>query len=194
MTKRRSYNLLQYILRRVIYSFVMILLLVTFIFWLTRMLPGDPVLYRLPMIYTQEEYDRMAAKLGLDKSVFIQYILFIRDMFLGNWGRSYTLVHEGYVWDIIMQRLPRTVEIMVLSMSIAIFIGIKLGTVASKNRGRLKDKSIRFFMYIFLAIPSFLIASYLIDIILNSGVKILPYNGYKSKWITNPLLSLVVGL
>ncbi len=157
----------------------MIFGVITFIFFLTRMLPGDPVLMRMPRSFTQEMYDNMKARLGLDKPVYIQYLIYIRDVLSGHWGYSMSIVRDSLVWDVIFQRLPRTLEIMIISMPIAIFFGIKLGKVSGANRNKKKDYAIRSALYITSSVPGFLIGIFLIATVLHSRLWILPYSGYK---------------
>jgi peptidoglycan/LPS O-acetylase OafA/YrhL len=114
-------GLIVYILKRALYSFGMVIGVIIFIFFLTRMLPGDPVMMRMPRRFTQEMYDRMKVKLGLDQPVPVQLLIYIKDVLSGNWGYSMTVVRDSLVWDVVLQRFPRTLEIMFISMPIAIF-------------------------------------------------------------------------
>jgi ABC-type dipeptide/oligopeptide/nickel transport system permease component len=186
MRKKSQINLLNYILRRVIVAVPALLGLVTIIFFLSRAIPGDPVLYRIPTKALGTLYDVEREKLGLNQPIFIQYIKFMYLMFTGDWGFSLGVQPDIEVWTLLWLRLPRTLEIVTISMLIAAFLGIKAGKIAATNRNRFKDVIIRFVIYIAMAIPGFVVATFIITFFESTRIKIFPFYSYKSIGIGDP--------
>lgn len=179
-------HLIKYVLRRIIISIPIVLGVAVIMFFLSRAVPGDPVLRRMPKIWTWETYLNEKARMGLDKPLIVQLIIYIGDLFTGNWGYSVSVVPYSKVSTIIWQRLPRTIEIMFISMIISGYIGIKLGKSAAKNRNNIKDSIIRIFFYIFMAIPGYLFGIFILQYFLVTDIKIFPLWGYKTIGIGNP--------
>lgn len=108
------------------------------------------------------------------------------DLLSGDWGFSVIIVQNSSVWDIILQRLPRTLEITVICLLISLFIGIKLGKIGASNRNKTKDNVTRIVTYLGVSVPAFLLATLFIQITLSTGTKIFPFFGYKSPGIGDP--------
>ena len=135
-------SLYKYIIKRILTSLITVfgILIITYV--ITRALPGDPAMNRMYAASTYEDYLAERARLGLDEPIYVQFLIFIKDMLTGNWGYSYLLVKDSQVWDIINQKLPRSLEIMFISMAIAIALGLLLGKVAGAHKNSKKDTAI----------------------------------------------------
>jgi len=186
MKQSRITNILSYFLRRVILCIPVIFGVIIITFFITRAVPGDPVLRLLPEKFTAEMYEREKARIGLDKPLIIQFIVYMIDVLRGNWGYSIGVFPRSEVWNMIFQWLPRSLEIMFLSMFIAAFIGIKLGKFSASHRNKPSDYTIRSFSYVGMSVPMFVIGYFLIIFCLATGIKIFPFYGYKSPGIGNP--------
>jgi peptide/nickel transport system permease protein len=150
------------------------------------MLPGDPVWARLHFPFTMEQYELEAARLGLDKPIFIQFLIFFQDVLTGNWGFSQTLVANSEVWVIINQRLPRSAEIMIITMVISTYLGIKIGKRTASKRNKTLDVIVRMIFYIFVSMPAFVLAFFIISTLLVANIDTLPFFSYKSPGIGDP--------
>lgn len=169
-----------YILRRIFTSIITVFGILVITFFITRALPGDPAWMRLPAKATYEQYLAQRRRLGLDKPFYVQFIIFMQDMLTGNWGYSYYLVRDSPVWNLIMQKLPRSLEIMFLSMIIAIIFGLMLGKIAGAHMNSKRDILIRSISYFIVSIPAFVIILFFMQLYVNTPIKLLPLFGYKS--------------
>ncbi len=182
-------NLLQYILRRIIIAIPVLFGLITIIFFISRVIcPAEELVYsRIPLkAFSQERVDLEYARLGLNKPILVQYVVFVQDLLTGNWGYSVKVFNGIDVWYVISKRLPRTLEITFLSMIIATILGIKLGKMQGSNRNKGSDIATRIFTYIGVSIPAFIIGVFLVQLVLQTRIKIFPFYGYKSSGIGNP--------
>ena len=181
-------NLINYIIRRILIAILVLFGVLTLVFFISRMImpAEDIVLSRLHFPFTDAQYYAEFARLGLDQPLFVQYIIFMGDLLSGDWGYSITIVSNSQVWDIIIQRLPRTIEITVICLLISIFIGIKLGKIGASNRNKTKDNVTRIITYFGVSVPAFLLATLFIQITLSTGTKLFPFFGYKSPRMGDP--------
>jgi ABC-type dipeptide/oligopeptide/nickel transport system permease component len=156
-------------------------------------MPGDPVLaYMPPGKIDWDLYLAYKEALGLNDHILIQYFRYLGDLFTGDWGLSYSLSKGTPVWDLIMQRLPRTVDIAVFSMLIASLVGIKTGIISATNRNKAKDTIFRGISLIGVAIPIFflgMILQYTLGYVVRIGnTALFPTTGFKSSRFTDPKL------
>ena len=181
-------NLIKYIIRRIFTAIPALLGVLVITFFISRkiMSPGDIVLSRLPFRFTEKMYYAEFARLGLDKPIIVQFFIFMGDLFSGNWGLSTTIIPDSPVWSIILQRLPRTIEMTVLSLIISTILGTKLGKIGGSNRNKSKDYTIRIITYVGVSIPAFLLASFFLQFTLQTGTIIFPFYGYKTPGVGNP--------
>ncbi|MFX1309783.1 MAG: ABC transporter permease [Promethearchaeota archaeon] len=180
--------LIKYILRRILLSIASILGVITIAFFFTRSLSGlaRSIWGHLPEWATYEDYLAEIAYLGLDKPIFMQYLVFMRNIFIGNWGLSLAVAYKTPVWDVILAHLPRTLEIMFISMSIAIFLGLRLGKISAANYKKTKDTAIRIFTYLMVSIPGFVVLIFLMQLYVHTPFRIFPLYGYKTPGYPEP--------
>ncbi len=170
-----------YILKRILAAIPTILGVIIITFIITRFIPGNPVFSRLPFgRVSLEDIKREEARLGLDKPVIVQFMVYMKDMLTGDWSFSFTVDTNVPVWHLIMQRLPRTLEVMFYSMALAIFVGSRLGKITGANRNKSKDIITRIFTYILISIPAFVVVLFLMQIYVFTSFTIFPMSGYKN--------------
>ena len=131
----------------------MIFILMTMVFAIVRILPGDPVLLHFEKRENPAAMEEMRRRLGLDNPLWAQYFDYIGGLFRGDLGKSmkdYTPVSEH-----IFSAFPATLELAIFSMIIATLIGIFLGVEASKAYNRPLDHLLRIFGIVTYAIPVF---------------------------------------
>lgn len=148
----------KYLIRRLLLAIVTIFGATILIFVAMRVLPGDP----LAMIYgeatgiyvlTEEELAAARASLGLDKPLYLQYLSWMADVFRGELGYSFWV--DTPIRDTILRRGPITAEIALISILLSWLIGVPVGVISAMWRETFLDNVLRFFVTLFMAIPSF---------------------------------------
>ena len=181
-------NLPKYALRRIIISIPVLLGVLALTFTLMKLAcPNDVIVYqRLPLPFTQEDFDREYSLLGFDKPIIIQFLVFVRLMFTGDWGTSMIVVMDSSVKDIIFQRLPRTLELAIICYIISTYLGLKLGVITGSNRGDKSDKVTRIIAYLGMSVPPFVLAIFFSQLAAFEDIRLFPFFGYKTPGIGNP--------
>ncbi len=146
-------GLRSYIIARVLLTIPMILLLLSIVFIVIRVMPGDPVALHFERRGSEEAMEEMRRSLGLDKPLYIQYFEYLGGLFRGDFGKS--MQDYSPVGEQIFSAFPATLELAIFSVLIAIVVGILLGVRASRLYNSLQDHSIRAFGIIAYAIPVF---------------------------------------
>jgi len=130
-------ELWRYISRRLIQIVIIFFVILTVLFLLFRIAPGDPVERMVDPTMTPEDVQRLIAQLGLDKPVWIQYVFYLKNFFTGNFGYSF---HYGKpVVQIIWDRLPNTIILFTTSIILSALVGVFLGKIASWHKGNKTD-------------------------------------------------------
>ncbi len=176
----------QYIIKRALISIATIFGVIIITFFISRMLPGDPVWARLWRGATWEDYLRERERLGLDKPLIVQFFVFLGDIFTGNWGFSFVFTQNYPIWLLIMQHLPRTLEIMFISLFLSIFFGLLLGKASAVHRNGFRDLIFRIFTYIFVSIPGFVVIVFFMQLYVYTPFRIFPLYGYKTAGYPEP--------
>jgi len=152
-----------YIVTRILLTIPTLLLLLTTVFLIMRVLPGDPVALHFEKKATPEQMEQMRHLLGLDKPLWEQYIDYLWGLvdvgyFLAhgypNLGKSMQVTSED-VGGQIFSAFPATLELAIYSMILASVIGILLGVVASKSYNSVLDHLIRGSGTVAYAVPVF---------------------------------------
>ena len=150
----------KYILKRTGMMAIILFLIVSIAFFVLRLMPGSP--YEDDQDLTQEAIDALNAKLHLDKPLIVQYGYFLKGVLLENdWGTSIKLRPGVPVFQIIMERIPATMVLNILSLVISIPLGIMAGSFAAVFKNKMPDYVISFIVVICISVPSFVFASLL---------------------------------
>ena len=125
------------------------------IFVLLRLAPGDivDVLFSAGGYVDASERAAILKELGLDKPVWAQYVDWVRQILTGDLGKSYR--YDAPAWDVIRPLIPVTVELAVLSMLVAVALGVPLGVVSAVRQDGALDYVVRVFSLAGLSMPSF---------------------------------------
>lgn len=142
-----------YVIARIILTIPMILILLTMVFLLIRVLPGDPVLLHFEKNASPAAIQQMRHQLGEDKPLWAQYFDYLFGLFRGDLGKS--MQDYSSVGQQIFSAFPATLELAIFSMVIAAALGIILGVQASKAYNKPEDHIIRIFGIVTYAIPVF---------------------------------------
>jgi len=171
-----------YIVRRLIQALVVLILVTLMVFFVMRLLPGDPILIYVAQTaefeaMPQERVDELRAEFGLDKPVMVQYANWVGGIFQGDFGTS-IFYHED-VGTLMLERFPITIHLGLLSLIVGAVLGVLAGMLTAVRRGKWLDKIVTPLTYVGLTIPVFLLG---ILLIYAFGVKLgwLPISGYTS--------------
>lgn len=147
----------KYVLKRIIYALITILVLLALTFIMMHMLPGDPFSTGKAM----DESTKQALRefYGLDKPLFEQFIIYIQNAIVGDLGVS--IKYNRPVMDIIMESFPVSFQLGIFSLIFAIIAGIALGAIAAIRRGKAADTVAMTLSVIGVSIPSFIDAALL---------------------------------
>ena len=171
---------------RILLTIPMIFILLTMVFVVVRILPGDPVLLHFEKAENPAAIVEMRHILGLDKPLWIQYFEYVTGIFRGDLGKS--MQDYSPVAQQIWSAFPATLELAIFSMIIAVAIGVFFGVEASKAYNKPQDHAIRIFGIVTYAIPVFFLGM-IFQITLGVGLHLLP-TGLRF----NPTLSPPTGL
>ena len=144
-------------------------------FVLIRIVPGDPATQILGNHYTEAAAEQIRDRLGLNDSILVQYLHFLKSAVTGSFGYSYTL--NSSVGDLITSGLEPTLFLVAVAGIFTALISVPMGLISGLRRGGIIDQSTRVFLLIGFAFPGFLLG---VLLILWFGVKvpIFPINGY----------------
>ncbi|MBW2643070.1 MAG: ABC transporter permease [Deltaproteobacteria bacterium] len=130
-------ELWKYIGRRLIQIAIIFFVIITVLFLLFRLAPGDPVSRMVDPDMTPEDAKYLISQLGLDKPLGMQYLYYLKNFFTGNFGESF---HYGQpVIEIIWARLPNTVLLFTTAIILSALVGVFLGKIASWHKGETTD-------------------------------------------------------
>jgi peptide/nickel transport system permease protein len=129
-------------------------------FLLLNQLPGNPVITLLGPAATPENVRLLTAQLGLDKPAWLRYFIWVGNALQGNLGSSY--VNHQPVLTSIGQRLPVTLELLVLSQIIALALAVPLGIVSALRPSQLLDRVSSGAAFGLLSVPGFILAELLV--------------------------------
>ena len=151
--------MLVYALRRLAQT-LLVLAVTSLLVFVGIFLVGDPVEMLVNPQADQLERDRARAMLGLDKPMWLQYGLFLKNAVTGDLGTSF--VYGRPAIDVILERMPATLELAVLAMAIAIVLGIPLGLYAGLKPDSKVSKAIMAGSILGFSLPTFWVGLLLI--------------------------------
>lgn len=146
--------------KRVLFTVPQLLAVSVIVFFLIRLLPGDPTYMLAGPYATVERIGEVHARLGLDQPLFTQYFDYLKRTLKGDFGTSWR-TSQPVLLDL-QQRLPATLELVVGAVLLSVLIGVPLGVAVAMNRGGIADRLV--FVYGMLAgsLPDFWIGLLLI--------------------------------
>ncbi|MDT2964661.1 ABC transporter permease [Enterococcus casseliflavus] len=166
----------QYIVKRILWLFPILLGVSFIVFTIMYLSPGDPVTMVLGEGATPEQYEAMRVQMGLDRSFIEQFFHYIKNVVVEfDLGRSY--VSGRVVMDEILVRLPNTIKLSVWSVLFASLIGIPLGVISASRPYSKVDNFVMFLSLVGVSTPTFWQALLLI-ILFTSTLGWLPASGF----------------
>ena len=142
----------RFLIRRFLLTIVTLFAVSVIIFAMAR-ISGDPRTALLGDFVTQEQYEAVGEKLGLDKSYFEQYWVFLKDLLLGDFGAS---ISQGKpAREVIQKRLMATFQLGIAAFAFGVVVGVPLGILSAVKRGSIFDQMGKLVALIGQSAPSF---------------------------------------
>ena len=173
----------QYIVRRLIIVLPMLFLITLVNFAMQNLAPGDPLDYLVPITMrgdlrlTEEDIQEMRVQFGLDKPIVVRYLVWVKELLRGNFGRS--IAERRDVADLLKERLPNTLELALASMLLANFWAILAGIVAALRQYSITDYALTVISFTLSGIPQFFTALILI-VVVSVQFHLLPFAGRRT--------------
>jgi len=142
-----------YFLKRIAYFIPTLLGLVILVFFISRVIPGDPAALVAGETATAEQVKEIRTQLGFDRPIYVQLGIYLQQLVTGDLGKS--LYSGRRVSQDLIYRFPATLELTLAAMFISVVIGIPLGILSALKRNSLLDHLVRGFTVSGLAIASF---------------------------------------
>src|SRR5699024_3353381 len=163
-----------YLIRRILYSMFVVWGAVTVIFFIIRIVPGDPAAVMLGTSATPEQVNELREALGLNESLLIQYGNYLLDVVQLDFGESFKL--GGEALNHVLYRLPFTITLAVSAILIALLISFPLGILAARKANKFTDWLISTVSLVVQSLPTFWVGIMLI-LIFARFLNILPSAG-----------------
>jgi peptide/nickel transport system permease protein len=144
----------EYVVERVGYMLLTMFLIATLLFFLFRLVPGDPTITVISPQMDQAAIDHLRHIFGLDRPLWEQYLIFLKNMATLDFGRSFSSGQE--VTQIIAYRLVNTLLLMSVGMVLALVLGVGFGTVMAWRRGGALDIGGTIASLVFQSAPPFI--------------------------------------
>lgn len=151
---------MMYMIRRFILLMTTILLVSMITFGVFQILPGDPVRTMLGTEADPTQIENLRSKLGLNRPLYEQYTDWIKGLLTGELGHS--IRFSMPVKDLLLDRLPVTMSLAVLTLTIVLMVSLPLGMFAARRQNKLSDVSLSTLTQIGMAVPSFWLGMMLI--------------------------------
>lgn len=169
-----------------------IFVVVTFIFLLVHLVPGDPVLQMLGEGAQPVDVQQLRHALGLDQPVYVQYIHYVGNLLHGNLGTSFR--YQEPVLRTLLRRYPATMELSLASLVLALLFSIPAGIHAAVKSNTGQDRWISFFSLLGLSLPNFALGPLLI-LLFSIQLMWLPVSGIGGlSHLVLPAVTLGLGL
>jgi peptide/nickel transport system permease protein len=176
-----------YIVRRVLYACISLILLSITVFLLVRV-TGDPAVLMAEPGAKEEDLQAIRQQFGLDQPLVMQYFTYLKGVAKGDFGRS--IYYRTPVFELYLQRLPASLLLAAVAMAISLILGIPIGILSAVRVNTWLDKFGGIFAILGLSLPSFWVGLMLI-LVLSVELGWLPSSGFDSwKHIIMPAFSL----
>jgi peptide/nickel transport system permease protein len=162
--------MLRFILRRLGFMVLTVILASIIIFWATTVLPGDVATMVLGRYATEQAKSQLRTELGLDKPIAVQYATWLGKYVHGDWGSSPSM--DTAVRPVVFERLRNSFMLAIVAFALYVPLGILLGLVAALKRNTWVDNAISVGSLAFIGLPEFV-----------SGVILITIFAVELKWL-----------
>ena len=168
--------MLNYIIRRVLLIIPVLCIMALITFFITYVLPGDPVRLMLGDFATQDQIEELERKLGYDRPMYVQFAMWLRNILRGDLGESLFL--RMPVTKAIIQRIEPTLLLAVFGILFGTLTGIPLGVIAAIRHRSWVDQLAITTSLVGITIPNFFLALLLV-LVFGVWLRVLPVAGYR---------------
>ncbi|CAN5724023.1 ABC transporter permease [soil metagenome] len=168
--------MLAYIARRLLSTIPVMAMVAVVVFAILRLTPGDPAAIIAGDGATTEQLEQMRVRMGLDKPVHTQFIVWALQLVRGDLGVS--LISGVPVASMIGDRIGPTVSLGLLIITFSVIVAVPLGTIAAWRQGTLIDRSVMAFSVLGFSVPVFVVG-YLLILVFSLTFGWLPVQGYR---------------
>ncbi len=181
--------MLKYTIRRLAGAMTVFLVLSIFTFVLSRAIPGGPWSQGVDMPLSEAQIAIFKAKYGLDQPLWVQYLSWLRNAVVLDFGRPY-MAPELTVTQLILKQLPYSALVGGLAASLAVIVGILLGTLCAARQNSWVDNVVSTYAVISGTVPSFVLGFVLVYIFA-ARLKWFPAGGWGGLSVKNLVLPVV---
>jgi peptide/nickel transport system permease protein len=175
--------MVKYLIKRLILFVIVIFGVVTITFFISHVIPADPVGAILGENAPQELVEKMERQLGLDLPLGQQYTRYLKGLI--NWNFGISLRTQKQVSEDLRVYFPATIELALLALFIAIIFGISIGVISAVKRNQWQDNASRVFSLVGISMPAFWLGLLFI-LILYYHLGLIPAGGRLSPSISPP--------
>ena len=150
----------RHLLLRFLFTLPSLWLILTMVFLLVHIVPGDPVQQMLGEGARAEDLQQLRHALGLDRPLHVQYGRYLAGLLRGDWGQSFRF--QSPVLRVVLERYPATLELALVGLLVCAAIGIPAGVMAAQRRGQPADRAVGFLTLLGLSVPNFALGPVLI--------------------------------
>jgi len=184
-----------YVVKRVMAFIPTVFIVVTVIFFLTRVVPGDPAWVLVGhQLATEEKVAEVRRELGLDKPILTQYLIWLPRVIQGDFGSS--IFFKQPVIQVISERFPVTLSLAGLSLLVTIVVGVPLGIISARKHNTKVDHFSTIFSVLGISMPSFWLG-FLLVMVFSVNFGWFPTSGYRPlslgfvPWISHLVLPVI---
>jgi peptide/nickel transport system permease protein len=149
-----SSSLRNFLITRLVLTIPMVLIMISLVFFVMRILPGDPIRSQLGNKLSADQVAILRQRLGLDRPLYVQYFDYLWKTMTLDFGNAMTQGGRPILNEL-AERLPATISLAIPAMIFTALFGILLGALAAKLRKTAADYSIRVFSILIYSIPVF---------------------------------------
>ena len=164
----------EFIIRRTLFTLFTLFAVATILFFIFRMLPGEPTAQIISPALDEAAQARMKAAFGLDKPLYVQYVLYLKNIVTLEWGRSFTTSKK--VFDMLSYRFWNTIFLMGAAMCFTLVAGIGLGMIMAWRRSGPLDVGATVSALVLQSAPPF-VTGILLLMVLSYRLDIFPTGG-----------------
>ncbi|NLB48618.1 MAG: ABC transporter permease [Erysipelotrichia bacterium] len=176
-----------YIIKRILLAFVTVVIVISVTFFAMQLIPGGP--FTSERAVSPESLARLEAMYGLDQPIMVQYFRYLQNAIVFNFGYSIKSRGAVAVIDIIFRGMRYSAATGIIAASIAILLGVILGSFAAYKHNTWVDKTIMVFSTASVAVPSFVVSTLLLYLFCVEW-KLLPANGSSWRGFILPTITL----
>lgn len=166
--------MLAFLVRRLLLTLPVVWIVVTLVFGLIHMVPGDPIAQMLGEGASVTEVERLRHELGLDRPLFEQYRTYLGGVIRGDLGLSFR--NQESVASSILARYPATIELAAAATIFSLILAVPFGVASAIRRGRAPDRVIGFLSLLAVSLPNFALGPMLI-LLFSIALGVLPVSG-----------------